>query len=750
MERKYIGQRLPRVDGADKVTGRAIFAADISLPQMLYGKLLRSPHAHARIKRIDVSRALALEGVKAVVTAADLPPTTGPQIMVRGEVEVDLSHICQLALAQDKVLYHSHPVAAVAAITPQIAEWALELIEVEYEPLPAVLDAEEAMRPEAPLLHPDLFTQTRQGKAEKPSNIAALYTFGRGDVEAGFRQADAVRENTFRTQMVHQGYLEPLACVALAEPGGRIRLWSSTQGTFSVRSQLSAILGLPSSWIKVIPVEVGGGFGGKINALLELPAILLSQKTGRPVKIVLTREEVLRASFPAPPAIITIKTGATREGKLTAVSMKAIFDAGAFPISPVVTAYFTGLAPYKVDNLKFEGYEVVTNKPKIGALRAPGAPQGAFAVESQMDMMAQALRLDPLEFRRINAVAEGDPLPVGSRGLNRIGLKPLLERLAAHPAWTSPMEGPYRGRGLALGFWPGAIMTSSAQVVLQEDGSFSVALGSVDLTGTRTTMLQVAADELGVEPSRISMSLADTDSIGFTEVSGGSRITYTMSNAVHLACQDLLRQLKERAAGVLEVGVEEVEYKQGVFRAKGAPDKAATLAELGSLSLRRGGPMVGKGVTSRLQQAPVFAAHIADVEVDPETGKVNVLRYTAFQDVGLAVNPTQVEGQLQGGAAQGIGWSLLEGYRFGKDGALQNATMLDYRTPTATDVPMIEAVLVEVPASDGPYGIRGVGETPIIPPPACLANAIFRATAARLKELPMTPEAVFWAMKRER
>lgn len=329
MERKYIGSRLPRVDGAEKVTGRAVFAADVSLPGMLYGKILRSPHAHARIKKIDASKALALGGVKGVVTAADLPPETGPQIMQRGEVEVNLTHIRHLSLAQGKVLYHGHPVAAVAATAPEVAEQALELIEVEYEPLPAVLDAEEAMKPGAPLLHPDLFTQTREGKAAKPSNIASLYTFGRGDVELSFRQADTVLENTFRTQMVHQGYLEPLACVASAGPGGRIQVWSSTQGTFSLRSQLSAILSIPASRIKVIPVEVGGGFGGKINPLLEIPAVLLSQKTGRPVKIALSREEVLRASFPAPPAVITIKSGATREGKLTAVYMKAIFDAGA-------------------------------------------------------------------------------------------------------------------------------------------------------------------------------------------------------------------------------------------------------------------------------------------------------------------------------------------------------------------------------------------------------------------------------------
>lgn len=747
MAHRYIGQRLPKVDAPSRVTGSAVYAADIKLPGMLYAKALRSPHAHARILSIDSTQALSLDGVKGVVTAADLPPLGDVSIMSRGEVEVNLTHVRKLALAHDKALFHGHPVAVVAATSPHIAEDALSLIKVEYQPLPPVLDPEAAMAQDAPIIHADLFTQTHTGRAEKPSNIAVIYEMGRGDVEQGFRQAEVVLENTFRTQVVHQGYLEPLAAVAMIEADGRIVVWSSTQGLFSLRAQIAGLFSIPASRIKVIPVEVGGGFGGKLNLVAELPAILLARKTGHPVKMVLTREEVLRASYPAPAATITLKMGATREGRLTAVQMKAVFDAGAFPASPVVASYLSALAPYKVPFLQFTGYEVVTNKPKVGALRAPGAPQGAFAMESQMDMLAERLKLDPLALRQLNAAEEGDPLPVG-RELSRVGLKTVLEQVSRHPAWTASLEGPHRGRGLAVGFWMGGVGPSSAHIALSEDGSLALTVGSVDLTGSRTSLRQIAAEELQVDPTLINIATGDTDSVGYTEVSGGSRITYSMGTAVHRACRDLLSQLKEWAATELGTTSDWVIYDRGVFRAQDIPGNSISLADLGRLSLRHGGPLVGRGAVARLRHAPVFAAHVADVEVDPDTGKVKVLNYTAFQDAGRAVNPAQVEGQIQGGAVQGLGWALLEGYQFDGQGMLLNATLLDYRMPTALDVPPIEPVIVEVPASDGPYGIRGVGEAPIIPPLACLANAIYRATGARLKELPMTPEAIFWAMRR--
>jgi len=747
MEQSHIGRKLPRVDGAAKATGRARFGADIHLPGMLYAKFLRSPYPHAVIKRIDYRRALELEGVMAVITSEDFPPPARPRVTVAGEIGINIPDIRRAILAEGKVLYHGHAVAAVAAVSPHIAEDALELIEVEYEPLPVVEDPLAAMDPEAPLLHPDLYTRTLGERPERPSNIAAILEMARGDVEAGFREADVVLENTFRTQMVHQGFLEPQAAAVLVEPDGRVTVWTTTQGPFIVRAALCALFGLPQNRVRVIPMEVGGGFGGKINPLGEAVAYLLARKSGRPVKVVLTREEVLKSTYPGSPAVITIRTGARRDGRLTALEARLVFDAGCFPGGPLPGASISGFAPYRVPNLKITAYDVVTNKPKIGALRAPGATQATFALESQMDMMAEALNLDPLEFRRINALAEGDPLP-HDRPVNRVGLRELLERVSRHPAWTAPLEGKNRGRGLACGCWLGGTGISAAQIILNEDATFSLTVGTVDLTGSRTGLVQLAADTLGVSPEEISISVGDTDSVGYTEVTGGSRTIYSMGNAVYQACLDLLNQLKERAASALGVPADAVEYRERRFYFRDDPDRGIPLSELARTVVTRGGGVIGKGLTTRLQPAPAFAVHVVDVEVDPETGRTRILKYTAFQDVGRAVNPSQIEAQIHGGVVQGIGWALSEGYVFDR-GVLLNPTLLDYRQPTAADAPPIDIELVEVPASDGPFGVRGVGEAPIVPPPAAIANAIYRATGVRIKQLPMTPERVFWELRRQ-
>lgn len=746
-ERKVIGRRMPRVDAIERVTGTAAFGADIVLPGMLHGKVLRSRYAHARIRKVDVKRALALDGVEAVITGGDMPPLADAGFANLGESQIDLRLLRQVVLAGEKAVFHGQAIAAVAAATPELAEEALALIDVEYEALPVVEDVLDAMRPDAPLIHPDLFTESLGGKAKTPSNVAAHLLLERGDMAAGFADSDVVLENTYRTQMVHQGYIEPQAATARVDADGWVTVWTTTQGAFTTKMQLAALLDIPLSKIRVIPMEIGGGFGGKIYVNLEPLCVLLARRSGRPVKMVMTREEVLRATGPASPTVITIKTGASRDGTLLAVQAKMIYDAGAFPGSPVSAGMVIGLAPYPVPNLKLEGYDVVTNKPRVNAYRAPGGPPAAFAVEGQMDAMARALRMDAVAFRLKNAAQEGDPLPNDVK-LNRVGLREILERVRAHPAWRGPKDG--RGRGLALGYWRGATFTSSAHMAVNADGTIALALGSVDLTGTRTSMVQIAAEEFGLEPAEVSVTMADTETVGYTDVTGGSRITYMMGAAVHRACQDALRQLRERAAAKLGVAPEDLEFRDRHFRARARPEKSISVKELAAESLVGGeGPIVGKGSASRLQPAPAYAAHVAEVEVDRETGKVRVAKYTAFQDAGCAVNPPQVEGQIQGGVAQGIGWALTEGYLFGK-GVLKNATLLDYRMPTALDVPMIDAVIVEVPASDGPYGIRGVGEVPIVPPPAAIANAIYDATGVRMTELPMTPEAVFWAVNRKR
>jgi CO/xanthine dehydrogenase Mo-binding subunit len=747
MELKVVGTNLPKVDAPERVTGKAAYGADLNLPGMLWAKLVRSPYPHARIKKIDTSKARALPGVKAVITADDFPllekGATAPLV---GEVSISLNAVRELAMASDKARYHGQTVAAVAAIDPFVADDAARLVEVEYEELPVVGDILDAMKADAPLVHEDMVTE-EEGKREnsgRPSNIASHMVYNRGDVEAGFRQADVVLEHTYRTQMVHQGYMEPQACAASMESDGKVTVWTSTQGVFTVRTQLVALLGIPASRMKVVPMECGGGFGGKSLALFEPTVVVLAQKTGRPVKLVLSREEVLRATGPGSPTVITVKAGATRDGKLTAVSASMRYDAGAFPGSPVSRGILVGLAPYKVDNMWAEGFDVVTNKPRVQAYRAPGGTPAAFAVESLMDMLAERLGIDPLEFRAKNAVQQGDTFPLGMP-INRIGLKEIIERVKTHPCWTKPLVGPNRGRGLALGFWIGGSFTSSAHVTINPDATASVYVGSVDLTGTRTTILQMAAEELQMTPPEIAVTVGDTDTAPFADVSGGSRITYTMSAAVHQACHDVIAQLKERAAEKLKVPVDELVYGEKRVWVKSDPQKVVLMKDLARESVASGkGPIVGKGSTTRMQPAPAYAAHVADVEVDPETGKVKILHYTCFQDVGRAINPAQVEGQLQGGAVQGIGWALSEEYVFDK-GILRNANLLDYRCPVALDLPMIDTVLIEVPASEGPYGLRGTGEVPIVPPGAALANAIYRAVNVRLDQLPMTPERVFWA-----
>ncbi|MBI2847181.1 MAG: molybdopterin-dependent oxidoreductase, partial [Chloroflexi bacterium] len=663
------------------------------------------------------------------------------------EQGIDMWALSRLVMARDKALFSGHPVAAVAALDPFTAEEAIRLIEVEYELLPPVMDVLEAMRKEAPLLHPDLYTQEVMGETdETPSNIASVIKYERGNIEAGFAEAEVVMQNTFRTQMVHQGYLEPVAAVAAVDTDGNVTVWTSSQGYFTVKNQLSVLLGIPSNKIRVIPMEIGGGFGGKLWPWVDGICILLSKTTGRPVKIVLSRDEVLRATGPGSPSAITIKMGATRSGALTALEATLIYDAGAFPGSPVSFGCIMGFAPYRFPHFKITGYDVVTNSPRVAAYRAPGGTQIAYAVEQQMDMIAEALHLDPLNFRLKNAAGQGDRL-TNEMPLTRVGIKTVLEQSKNHPSYTSRLKGRNRGRGVACGFWRGATNTSSCHISLNADGTLELVLGSVDLTGTRTTMAQIAAEEFGIPIEEVHAVMGDTSTAIPTDVTGGSRITYTMSNAVHRACQDVLSQLKQRATATLKSNPEDIEYASKRFWVRGAPEKSVSLGELTMAAVKGAGPIIGKGSISRMLHAPSFGVHIADVELDKDTGKVKLLNYTVIQDAGLAVNPTQVEGQMQGGSTQGIGWALWEEYIF-KNGILQNASLLDYRMPTALDVPFINTQIVEVPATDGRFGIRGAGENSIVAPPAAIANAIYNACGVRLRELPMSPERILWALRK--
>jgi len=745
-EYNVIGTRLKKVDGLERVTGQARYGADIHLPGMLIAKVLRGPHPHARIIRIDTSAAEQLPGVRAVVTARDFPPLGELEPANLGEMTIDMGAMAKLIMAHDKALFQGHAIAAVAAVDPFVADDALSLIQVEYDVLAPVEYVLDAMQPDAPLLHEDLRTRLPDGKlSERASNVAAHFVLGYGDVERGFAEAEAIAESSYTTRMVHQGYIEPQSCTAHFDANGRLTVWTTTQGSFTVKGQLASLLRLPHSRVRVVPMEIGGGFGGKIYILTEGIAALLAKKSGQPVKLTLTREEVLKATGPGAPCAIWVKAGARKDGTLTAIQARMSYDAGCFPGSPVGNAGLTAVAPYKQPHLRIDGFDVVTNKPRVQAYRAPGATQAAFAVETVMDMLAEKLGMDPLSFRIQNTPQEGDPMANG-RPFNRIGLQAVYDRVKHHPAWTTPLSGKNRGRGIATGYWRGGTFTSSCHVAVNADGTLEAVVGSVDLTGTRTSLTQVVAEEFGLAPEDVQVTVGDTDSVGYTDVTGGSRITYTMSAALHHACQDALHQLKQRAAEHLEANIDDIEYAQQRFFVRGSPDKSASLQQLAKASVMGSGPILGKGTATRMGLAHEFAVHIADVEVDPDTGKVKILRYTTFQDVGCAVNPTQVEGQMQGGTVQGIGWALTEEYAY-ENGLLRNPTLLDYRMPTALDLPMIATEIIEVPAPDGPYGIRGVGEVPIVPPPAAIANSIYRAIGIRMRELPMSPERVRLAIE---
>ena len=749
-EHKYLGSRSHKVDGLDKVTGNSQFGADLVLPGMLHGKILRSPYAHARIKSINITKAAARPGVMAVVTGADFPNLAKGTLACVGKRTFEMSYLSRVVMAREKVHFHGQPVAAVAAKTLQEAEDALGFIEVEYEPLPVVLDPDEAMKPDAPLLHSDLFTLNEGSVATTPSNVAWHLEFKRGDLERGFADADIVVERSFRTRMVHQGYIEPEAECASVGPGGRITVWAVTQGIFLHREELSVLFQVPPGKIKVIPMEVGGAFGGKEHARVSPVCIALSRKCGRPVRIVLTREEVLRATGPGAATVSTVKIGVKRNGQLTGLHANYAYSGGCYPGAPVNRAIWAAMAAYQVPNFKVEGYDVVTNKPKSVPYRAPGGAAATFAIETTMDEVARALDMDPLEFRKKNISHAGDPAPAGGT-FDAIGFEKILAAIEHHPCWTTPLAAKNQGRGLALGFWPLGSGQAHCQMTLVSDSSVNLTVGSVDLSGTRTGLAQIVAEELDISLDEVQVFTADTDTIGYTDGSTGSRLAHDMGTAVYYACQNLLSELKQRAANSLEAPVDMVEYNQKRFSVRGFPGRSVTLADLALASLKGGGVIVAHGQVTELHMAPATAGHVVDVETDPETGKVKVLRYTSFQDVGFALNPTMVEGQMQGGATQGIGWALSEEYIYDDNGAMKNATLLDYRMPTALDVPPLDCEIIEVPAPDtaGSYGIRGAGEMGIVIPPVAICNAIARATGVRLTELPMTPERVFWAIKGE-
>ena len=736
-----VGTRPIRHDGVDKVTGRANYGADISLPRMLHGVVLRSPHAHARILSIDTTRARSMPGVKAVVTGRDIPLVQAKLAM--GEAALDLRDMGDNLLAHDKALYHGHAVAAVAATSLDVADQAARQIVVTYEVLRPVLSIEQATARNAPILHEGLKTIGRPTIETKgPTNIAGKLELKLGDVERGFTEADVVIEREFRTPTVHQGYIEPHACVAQTGEDGRATVWTTTQGPFVVRDACAGILGMDAARIKVIPTEIGGGFGGKIPVYLEPLAIVLSRKAQRPVKLVMSREDDFRASGPTSATVIRMKLGAKRDGTLTAASTSLWYEAGAYKGSPFGAGAMCVLACYRIPNFFIESYDVVVNKPKVAAYRAPGSPMAAFAIESVMDELAETLAVDPIAIRLKNAVVEGDRAPYGP-SYGPIGLKQVLVAAAAHPHWKAPLADS-QGRGVACGFWFNAGMSSSATVTLNADGSASLVTGNHDIGGTRVAQAMMVAEELGIEVDRVRPCVGDTDSAGFTDVTGGSRVCYATGAAVIQAARDVKDQLRARAAKIWDVQPDAVGWNNGCALPPGAAAdrQPLSLTELAPQMAKTGGPIVGRAAVNLPMAGPGFAIHICDLEVDRGTGKSKVVRYTALQDVGRAVHPGFVEGQMQGGAAQGIGWALNEEYIFDENGVMENAGFLDYRMPVTSDLPMIDTVIVEVANPLHPYGVRGVGEVPIVPPLAAVANAMHAVTGVRFTRLPLSPPRV--------
>lgn len=734
---KVIGTRPIRHDGVDKVTGRALYGADIHLPGLLYAQVLRSPHPHARIKSIDTSKAEAHPEVKAVVTAKDLV-SDGPVGM-----PVTLGKtINENIMATTKALYKGHPIAAVAATNIHVAEQALELIEVEYEALPAVTNVEDAMKPDAPILHDhwigeDHFADNTPGG----TNIAGHVTSSFGDVEAGFKAADIVLEREFRTKSVHQGYIEPHTATAWWAPDERLTIWCSSQGHFGIRDNTARILGVPVSQVKIVPMEIGGGFGGKLSAYLEPVAAVLSKKSGRPVKLSMSRIDVLEASGPTSGSHVRIKVGVTNEGRITAAQAYLAYEAGAYPGAPLSGAMAAIFAAYDIENVLIDGYDVVDNKPKTAAYRAPGAPIAAYAAESVLDEIAEQLKMDPIDFRLMNVAEEGTRRADGVINL-KIGAKEVMEAVKAHPHYSAPLEGKNRGRGVGMGFCRNNTGMACVVANVLPNGNVSLVEGSVDIGGTRTAVAQQFAEVLGIPVEDINPQVGDTDTIGYTSNTGGSGVVFKSGWAAYEAAHDVMRQLIHRAALIWETSDDQVEYVDGVLQHKSDSELSMTFKEIAPRLPGTGGPVVGRANLNPGGSGGSYSANIVDIEVDPETGKVDILRCTAFQDAGTAIHPSYVEGQIQGGTSQGIGWALNEEYFMSDDGRMLNTSLLDYRMPTSLDLPMIEAVIVEVPNPGHPFGVRGVGEANIVPPLGALANAVYAATGIRMNSLPMSPQTV--------
>ncbi len=718
---RVIGQRVPRTDAIEKVTGRALYTADLTFPGMIYGVFVRSPYAHARIKRIDTSKAWKVPGVVAILTQEQL--SSDLALVIEEEVHAAQRH--REFFASEKVRYYGQKVALVGAETLEAAKEAAALVEVEYEPLPAVTDPREAVKEGAPLVWEDREPVTAPD-GTRLYNVVAERHFQQGDIEQGFAESDYIFEDEFFVHRVHQTYLEPQGAIAAVDDTGKITIWTSTQGHFSVRSTVARSLGIPLSRIKVVGMTIGGGFGAKFGGIVDVYAVLLALFTRRPAKIIYTRADDFMDASPAPGLYARIKTGVKKDGRIVARYMYALWNVGVGGGALWATGAFARL--YDIPHVAWDAYEVATNTPPSGAYRAPGFPQVLFAGETQLNRIAAELGIDPVELRLKNL-------------RNEPGFRETLMAVVEKADWFHREKSENEGWGIALGHWQNASSPAAAFVSVHEDGSVKVFCGLMDLTGTETAVSQIVAETLGVAYEDVTFVRGDTDAAPFAPPSGGSTVTFSIGNAAKRAAEDALQNLLEVAAEQLGVPKEELEWGEKRVWVKGEPERSLSYAEIAQAALRSSkGPIVGKGSFGAEPSDTSVFAQAVKVRVDPETGQVKVLKSVQALDVGRAINPTQCEGQAEGGAVQAISWATMEEMVYDEQGRLINPDLADYRIPTATDVPEIETILTEFPSRHGPYGAKGIGEPPITAGLAAVTSAIADATGVWVHEVPITPE----------
>ena len=742
-----VGQPIVHGEGAEKVSGQSIYTSDVALPGMLWGKVLRSPFPHARIVSIDTSRAAQLPGVYAVITGQDLPDRRVGRLL----------RDCPV-LARDRVLFVGEKVAAVAAEDPDVAEEALLLIDVEYEELPPVFDPLAAMEDSAPTLHENMASYPGLPQPMSAvNNVFAENTWDKGDIEQGFAESDLIFEHTFTTQLMHQAYLEPHACVVEIDAAGRVQVWANNKGPFMLREQLSAVWDLPQEQIRVNPTSIGGDFGGK-GSFMDIPlCYYLAQASGRPVKMVMDYIQELMAGNPRHPGIITLKTGMKKDGRIWARQARTVFNSGAYgafkPRVHLRGADHSG-GPYRIPHVHIDSYMVYTNNIPCGHMRAPAKPQVTFAVESHMDMIARELGLDPYEFRMLNVLRDGDANPVGEKWLN-VRAEDALRQAAETAGWHNPKTKPYTGRGISISDQPPGSGQSSAEVTMDADGKATLLMSLWDTgTGAHTVLRQVVAETLTIPVEDVGVIIQDTDAVAFESGPGGSRVTYTSGQSTLGAAEDLRDRLTLLAAEYMGSSADSVTLQSGQFIAGDGPASGANASR--SMSLRDvaaqavtslGEPLTGqKTYTAPPSEYTSYCAQVAEVEVDPETGEVTVTKLITAHDVGTVLNPLTHQGQIEGGVIQGLGYALMEEMET-EGGRISTLSLGDYKIPTIKDIPELVTVLLEPAGGPAPFDSKGIGESSNTPVAGAIANAVYDAIGVPITQLPITAERVLRAIK---